>query len=217
MKRTLRIIIPMLILIVAVLACGINSIPAYAHSDIKMCVYGEATTQVKTNNITVFLSIQNCSENLEDAQNLTLSQYENTVNNLSDYKFNVDYFYSNFSQHWRNNPQHCSAVNFFVSFETFDQAKLFIETATSQENVKVNTICFNATSTTDAYNNALTQAIENAKQKVSSILDDSNLEIKKVCEQPTYFGGVCKDFVSINELENVETIDVTAKVRVFFE
>lgn len=217
MRKTLKIILPMLILIIAISVCSFNSFSVFAESDIKLCVYGEATTQAKTDSITVYLNVQNCSNNLEDAQNLTLTQFENAVKNLSDYTLTVDCYYSDFSSLWRNEQQHCSSINFSSKFESFDQVKSFIEKAMGQENVTVKTVCFNTTNITDTYNTALTQAIENAKQKVSSIVTDKNLEIKKVCEQQTYLGSVCKDFVTLTELENVETIDVTAKVKVFFE
>lgn len=217
MRKSLKFILPMLILIIAVSVCSFNTINVYAESDIKMCVYGEATTQANVDSVTVYLNVQNCSNNEEDAQNLTLTQFENAVKNLSDYTLTVDCYYSDFSSLWRNEQQHCSSVNFSCKLENFEQAKTFIEKTTAQENVTVKTVCFNTASFTQSYNTALTQAIENAKQKVSSIITDANLEVKKVCEQPTYFGGVCKDFVTLNELENVETIDVIAKVKVFFE
>ena len=217
MRKSLKFILPMLILIIAISVCSFNSFSVYAESDIKMCVYGEATTQANVDSVTVCLNVQNCSNNLEEAQNLTLTQFENAVKNLNDYTLTVDCYYSDFSSLWRNEQLHCSSVNFSCKLENFEQAKSFIEKATQQENVTVKTICFNTSNIAESYNTALTQAIENAKQKVGSIVTDANLEVKKVCEQQTYFGGVCKDFVTLTELENVETIDVTAKVKVFFE
>ncbi len=217
MTKKLKIVLPMIILALLITLSSLTSFTVFAKGDVKMCVYGEAVTQVTPNQITVNLNISNVSNSLEEAKNLTLSQFETAKTTLSDYTINVDYFYSDFISILRANQQHCSQVNFNSQFDSFEKAKAFIELATTLENVQIQTVCFTSTDVTSAYNSALENAIENAKQKAGSVLTEQNLEIKKVCEQPAYFGGVCKDFVSLTDLENVESIDVTAKVRVFFE
>ena len=167
----------------------------------KLIVTGSATTMVQPDFATVSFSIETTNKNLEVAQkeNSTIMQNIKSVlstHNLSEQDLTTNWFniYPEYNYNYGNQTQptgHRVSNQLSLKVREIDNIGKIIDTLTASGANMISGIQFGIEDNSNAYNEALSYAVENAKQK-AIVLSNANIDdlrIVVVKEMP--IGHIC--------------------------
>lgn len=177
-----------------------------------ICVIGEACKEACPDIAIITASIETFGENVEEAKELNEEIYQNVsaqlessgvdINTITTHKFSVIPFYD-----WSSNNEikEYIAINSF-SFEinNLENIKLTLDNINEAGVTRIKNISYQISNQEELYNQALSEALENAKEKALA-LSTTDLEVISIKEEfifttsnhiknfiePVSFGKIC--------------------------
>lgn len=224
MKKSIKIIIFLLAIISIFSVSKINQSKVYAYddtvknNDVRVSVYGEATTEVESDTVIVNGVIQTYNQD-STALLDTFNTLKNKIIELGiiEENVNVNYCYSSYQQYNYQTPVYHTTLNFDVKIE--DNAKLVevCDIISTFTNCKVESLNYTYNDCKTVYEEVLATAIDNAKTKANNLLK-TQLNVKRIYEEPSYCcNTVYKDYISSEQINPTEKINIIARVKVVFE
>lgn len=216
-----------LVAMLAILTNSITSVWAYSPTQ-KIIVRGVSEISVKPDCATICVGVETSNESLTDAQKENAETMKGVIetlmangierDNIKTTSFNI------FKQQYYNtsNEVSLSQVSHRICFKTTNLTQideLLTKLTESGANV-FDGITFELCDSSPAYNQALKQAIQNAKNKINILAPNTTMEVMEILEEssycsPYYLNSCAKAELSNNIMQN--DVSVGACVKVVFK
>lgn len=173
-------------------------------------IYGEAKKEFAPSEATIYGRIEIVG--LEKEEEGVLNIFEELKTNIEEKGGEVEpsFMYDSFCN-FDGQIIYKSMLDFsaWCDVENLEECVKIID---AKENVNFQSITFTLEDD-DAYNEVLSLATENAKEKAKSLLKVDNLEVENIEEVCHYYNSRYKDFSAIDYDNLIENIIVEAKVK----
>ena len=187
---------------------------AEAISEPVVSVYGEATKEVAPDIAQIYGEIKIVSK--DDAYEGVLGDFETLsaeVEGFENVELKSTYVYQSVSV-YDGVIFEKAGLDFCLYIENLENLGEVIQTMLDVENVEIKSITYKL-STDEVYQEVLAEATQNAMDKANSLLNTETLVVGEICEEGYYFSNYAyKDFVSVDDENLIENIEVTARVKV---
>lgn len=215
--------------IILLILNSISSVSAYNAAPKKLIVKGSSELNFKPDTASVCVGVETVNSNLTTAQKENASTMEKVIETLTNNGINKSEIkttgYNIYKQHNFNNGSEFSntQVSNRICFKTTNidgLSDLITKLTESGANV-FGGITFELSDSSEAYNKALEQAIENAKTKAQVLAPNANLEIAEILEEysycsPCYFDNFARAELTSNYVMQGD-VTVCANVKVVFK
>lgn len=195
--------------------------------DAKISVMGEASIKVDPDQAKIFLTIQNVDTDAEVSKQLTLQMYENAINKLAEMgleknQISMSYFrtYPSYDyKECRSLIGYYAVLNFSVVVSDLQNVNSIIDELFSLGITTIDHINYEVTDISEAYNELLIQALNNAENKAKILLNKENVVLVKFIEENTYnCVSVYRNYADSSiEADLSSQIELTARVNATFE
>lgn len=196
-------------LLFAPICLPINQSMASANCPV-VTIYGEAKKEFVPSEATIYGRIEIVG--LEKEEEDVLNIFEELKTNIEEKGGEVEpsFMYDSFCN-FDGQIIYKSMLDFsaWCDVENLEECVKIID---AKENVNFQSITFTLEDD-DAYNEVLSLATENAKEKAKSLLKVDNLEVENIEEICHYYNSRYKDFSAIDYDNLIENIVIEAKVK----
>ncbi len=214
--------------IMLILTSTIGNVSAYNAAPKKLIVKGSSEITFKPDSANVCVGVETVNSNVTTAQKENAETMEKVIETLINNGIERDSIkttsYNIFKQHNYNTGAEFinTQVSNRISFNTNnidDLSSLITKLTESGANV-FGGITFELSDSSEAYNQALEKAIENAKAKAKVLAPNVTLEIKEILEEysycsPCYFDNFARAELNTNSIMKGD-VKVCANVKVIF-
>lgn len=221
MKKKVLLSLALLLCLSFLFTQGMSVCYAQELASPKISVYGDACIEVAPDKATIYGVVQAVGGVEEDVKTQLFTYYQNLKTQLSLSDENVKlngYYFNNTSSFGQ--AVCCGYLNFSIATNTIEQVGEIINKAWTLDYLKINNISFEVSESNAAHSQALILAVENAKNKASTLLNEyTDLKVAQIIEENMYCTtGILKDaneYFENNEI--VKNVSVCARVKVVFE
>ncbi|MGN1227669.1 MAG: SIMPL domain-containing protein [Christensenellales bacterium] len=184
--------------------------PANSHSQNEIIVSGNGKIKVNPEIAKIRFSVCTQAENLADANTQQKEKIENIKATLSDFTITTTYFSTYPIYDYQNGKilqsyEICN--NFEILTENFSMLNTIIDNLQQSGATSIENIEYTLKDDTQAYNEALSVALNNAidKAQTLSLAQNAEIKIKEICEQGYFYNPYIKSVQTLelrNETEN---------------
>lgn len=191
-----------------------------------VCVIGKAKLTITPDMATITACIEKFNEDINLSKNENLEILNKIMSALkeqgiSEEKISLDYFTAHPSYDYSVSHKpvgYYSKSCFSFEVENLDNIPTYISSLTENGVTNICDICYSLSNLEEVYNNALTQAVENAKTKASQLLNNENLQICGIREESIYSSSsLCREYVENLSSSLMGNVEIEARVNVMFK
>ena len=191
-----------------------------------VCVIGKAKLTLSPDMATITACIEKFNEDLNSSKNDNL-EILNTVmtalkdQGISEEKISLDYFTAHPSYDYSASRQPIGFYSkscFSFEIEKLDNIPTYINILTENGVTDICNVCYSISNIDEVYNDALSQALENAKAKAVKLFGSENLKMCGVREESVYSAStLCRDYVENLSSSLMGNVEIEARVNVMFK
>lgn len=191
-----------------------------------ICVIGKAKLTLSPDMATITACIEKFNEDINISKNETLEILNNVINALKSQgvaqeKISLDYFNAGPSYDFSVGHQPIGFYSkscFSFEVDNLEDIPNYISTLTENGVTNICDICYSLSNIEEEYNNALIQALDNAKAKASAIFKNDNLKICGIREEYVYSANtLCRKYVEDISSSLIGKVEIEACVNVEFK
>ena len=213
-------------LLTITLFCNIGHVYAYLPTPNKIVVSGFSEMFLTPDQATVTVGVETSGNELAQIQSQNAQTMQNVINTLTQNGINSNNIkttcFNVFETHTTQNNTSNSNITVLncVKFKTSNISDLssLIEKLTQAGANRFDGITFELSKSSQAYAQALQQAVNNAHQKAQVIAPNASFEIDEIVEENSFFTPTHYNNIAKSELTNIAQgeVKVSAFVRVVF-
>lgn len=182
-------------------------------------VVGQACQEVSPDTVKVYVTAECRNEDSNECKNCVFSSYDENVKKLTEFGVDAN---SIVTQSFFTFPEYNFSDNQFKSYRAelrysfvvneLDKLEEIFEGVISDGVSTVRNICYEVSNKDEIYNNVLSMAVENAKEKARILTGNEDVEIVKIHEEGMFNQTLCKTEIGENG-----RVSICAIVKAFFK
>lgn len=189
-------------------------------------IIGEATRELSPDKASISISIENLDTDIKAAKDKTFASFDKAVEALvengvaresivvENYSSYPNYDYSC----GKNLIGYYSSLNFTYSVDQLDNLKATIDAVSENGLANVNNINYQLSNESELYSEALTEALNSAREKAEKLLGRTDLTLTNVEEECVYYSNTlyrCYNS-AMSSQEMVGKVKIKARVKAQF-
>lgn len=194
--------------------------------DTCISIVGKAKLTLKPDMATIKVCIEKFNEDMNTSKNQNMTLLNDVMNALKEQGINenaitLDYFSAHPSYDYTISHQPVGFYSkscFSFQVENLEEIPNYISTLTENGVTDICNICYSLSNIEEEYNNALAQALENAKTKAVQLLGSENLKICGIKEESVFTSNtLCRDYIENLSSSLMGEVEIEARVNVVFK
>lgn len=191
-----------------------------------ICVIGKAKLTLTPDMATITACIEKFHEDMNTSKNENLNILNTVMTALKDAgvgeeKITLDYFTAHPSYDFSTGRQPVGFYSkscFSFEVENLENVSSYISILTENGVTDICDVCYSVSNIEEEYNNALSQALENAKAKASKLIGSEELQMCGIREESVYSSNtLCRKYIENLSSSLMGKVEIEARINVMFK